>query len=248
MSNQSDIKSVVKESYGEIARTSGSCGCGSCGCSSNLTVQKQSGEMGYSLEEMGQAPSGSNLGLGCGNPIALASLKKGDTVLDLGSGAGFDVFLASPRVGDKGKVIGVDMTDEMLEKANENAKKGGYTNVEFRKGDIEDLPIDDNSIDVIISNCVINLAPDKSKVFREAYRVLKSGGKLMVSDVVLAKPLPAELAKDKDLLIGCVSGAILKQDYLDLLKKAGFSLVEIHKEVPAFLPDYGLSITYSAIK
>lgn len=243
-----NIKEIVKKEYGQIAITSAECGCGSCGCSSNMTVQKQSGEMGYSEDEMLGVPEGSNLGLGCGNPLAIASLEEGDVVLDLGSGAGFDSFLAAKKVGDSGKVFGVDMTDEMLEKAKENAKKGGFTNVEFRKGDIEDLPVEDNSIDVIISNCVINLAPDKEKVFREAYRVLKRGGRLMVSDVVLVKPLPEELLNDKDLLIGCVSGAILKEDYLSLLEQAGFTDITIHKEISAFLPDYGLSITFSAVK
>ncbi|KKQ30070.1 MAG: UbiE/COQ5 methyltransferase [Candidatus Shapirobacteria bacterium GW2011_GWF2_37_20] len=140
------------------------------------------------------------------------------------------------------------MTDEMLEKARENAQKGGFTNVEFKKGDIENLPLDDNSVDVVISNCVINLAPDKAKVFKEIYRVLKTGGKLMVSDVVLIKPLPEDLKNDKDLLVGCVSGAILKEDYLNLLKQTGFVNITIHKEVPAFLPDFGLSITFSATK
>lgn len=226
------IKKIIRNSYAQIARTSGSCGCG----------------MGYSSEEINAVPSGSNLGLGCGNPTALATLKMGNTVLDLGSGAGFDAFLAAKKVGPTGKVIGVDMTDEMLEKANENISKGGYTNVEFRKGDIENLPIDDNSIDVIISNCVINLAPDKKKVFKEAYRVLKTGGKLVVSDVVLSKPLPKNLKNDKDLLIGCISGAILKQDYLKLMEKAGFSDIKIYKEMPAFLEEYGLSITFSATK
>lgn len=248
MQKSEKIKKIIEKSYGIIAKSSGSCGCGSCGCDSNLTVQKQSGQMGYSQDEMKQAPSGSNLGLGCGNPVAIASLKEGDVVLDLGSGAGFDAFLASPKVGKTGKVIGVDMTDEMLEKAKENIRKGGYTNVEFRKGDIEDLPVEDSSIDAIISNCVINLAPDKEKVFREAYRVLKVGGRLMASDVVLVKPLPEELKKDEELLVGCVSGAILKEDYLKLLKKAGFADITIHKETPAFLPDYGLSITFSAVK
>ena len=243
-----NIKEIVKKEYGQIAKTSAECGCGSCGCSSNMTVQKQSGEMGYSEDEMLGVPEGSNLGLGCGNPLAIASLEEGNVVLDLGSGAGFDSFLAAKKVGVNGKVFGVDMTDEMLEKARENASKGGYTNVEFRKGDIEDLPVEDNSIDVIISNCVINLAPDKGRVFKEAHRVLKSGGKLMVSDVVLVKPLPEELLNDKDLLVGCVSGAILKEDYLSLLEQAGFTDITIHKEMPAFLPDYGLSITYSATK
>ena len=140
------------------------------------------------------------------------------------------------------------MTDEMLEKAKENAKKGNYSNVEFRKGDIEELPIDNNSVDVIISNCVINLAPNKEKVFKEAYRVLKSGGRLMISDVVLKKSLPIELKNNVELLVGCISGAILKDEYLKLLKNAGFSKITIHKEIPAFLPEYGLSITFSAYK
>ncbi|MCX6706454.1 MAG: arsenite methyltransferase [Candidatus Woesebacteria bacterium] len=248
MKKSDKIKKIIKESYGNMAKSSNGCGCGSCGCNSNQTVQKQSGEMGYSLNEMSEVPADSNLGLGCGNPVAIASLKEGEIVLDLGSGAGFDAFLASPKVGRTGKIIGVDMTDEMLEKARENANKGNYANVEFRKGDIENLPIDDNSVDAIISNCVINLAPDKRKVFREAYRVLKLGGRLMASDVVLVKPLPEELKKDEELLVGCVSGAILKQDYLKLLEEAGFLNITIHKETPAFLPDYGLSITYSAVK
>ena len=248
MSSQNDIKTIVRDSYAKIDRTSGSCGGGSCYCNSNMTVQKQSGEMGYSPDEMQQAPAGSNLGLGCGNPTAFAFLKEGDAVLDLGSGAGFDAFLAAKKVGVTGKVIGVDMTDEMLQKARENAKNGGFTNVEFRKGDIENLPVEDNSIDMIISNCVINLAPDKAKVFKEAFRVLKQGGQLMVSDVVLTKPLPEELKNDKELLIGCVSGAILKQDYLKLMEQTGFSNIKIHKEMPAFLEDYGLSITFSAMK
>lgn len=238
----------MQEAYGEIAKNSSGCGCGSCGCNSTQTVQTQSEAMGYSSNEVNQVPLGSNLGLGCGNPIALASLKEGEIVLDLGSGAGFDAFLASPKVGQTGKVIGVDITHEMLEKAMENATKGGFTNVEFRKGDIEDLPVKDDSIDVILSNCVINLAPDKEKVFKEAYRVLKSGGRMMISDIVLAKPLPEKLKNDKELLIGCVSGAILKQNYLALLKKAGFVDITVSKEVPAFLEEYGLSITYSAIK
>ena len=248
MKKSENIKKIVKDSYARIAQSSGGCGCGSCGCDSNQTVQKQSGEMGYSEDEMTAVPDGSNLGLGCGNPVAIASLKEGEVVLDLGSGAGFDAFLVSPKVGKTGRVIGVDMTDEMLEKARENANKSGYANVEFRKGDIENLPVDDNSVDAIISNCVINLAPDKEKVFKEAYRVLKTGGRLMISDVVLTKPLPEELKNDKELLVGCVSGAILKQDYLELLKEAGFVDITIHKEIPGFLQGYDLSITFSAFK
>lgn len=248
MKNADEVKGIIKNSYGNIALSSGS-GCGTgCSCNNKLIAQKQSGEMGYSLDEMKQAPSGSNLGLGCGNPTAIASLKLGDTVLDLGSGAGFDAFLAANKVGKTGKVIGVDMTGEMLIKAKVNAGLGNYTNVEFRKGDIEKLPIDDKTVDVIISNCVINLAPNKKKVFKEAYRVLKQGGRLMVSDVVLAKPLPEKLKNDKELLVGCISGAILKQDYLNLLSETGFTDITILKETPAFLEDYGLSITYSAVK
>jgi len=246
MKNHREIKNVIKKGYANIASTS-SC-CGSCNCNSNRIAQRQSGQFGYTDEEMKQVPTGSNLGLGCGNPIAIASLKKGETVLDLGSGAGFDAFLASAKVGKSGKVIGVDMTDEMLKKATENAKNGKFSNVEFRKGDIENLPIESASIDVIISNCVINLAPNKSRVFEEAYRVLKQGGRLMVSDVVLIKPLTEKLKNNKELLVGCISGAILKKDYLDLLKEVGFSNITIHKEKPAFLNDYGLSITYSAVK
>jgi len=236
MKKSETIKKLVKKSYADIAKSSGSCGCGSCGCDSNLTVQKQSGQMGYSQNEMNQAPAGSNLGLGCGNPLAIASLRTGEVVLDLGSGAGFDCFLAARKVGKTGKVIGVDMTEEMLIKARNNATKGGFTNVEFRKGDIEELPVEDNSVNAVISNCVINLAPNKERVFKEISRVLKPGGRLMVSDVVLTKPLPDDLKNDKELLVGCISGAILKQDYLKLLEKAGFKDITIHKEIPAFLP------------
>jgi arsenite methyltransferase len=247
MNDSDKIKSVIKNSYADIARSSGGCGC-SCSCNSSQAVQKQTKQIGYSQKDLDQAPGGSNLGLGCGNPVAIASLKKGEVVLDLGSGAGFDAFLASPKVGSKGKVIGVDMTDEMLEKARENALKGGFSNVEFKKGDIENLPVEDNFVDVVISNCVINLVPNKQKVFKEIFRVLKPGGRLMVSDTVLTKPLPEEVKNSKDLLVGCVSGAILKQDYLELLEKTGFSNIKVQKEIPGFLEGYSLSITYSALK
>jgi len=243
-----DIKKTVKDSYAKIAQTSGGCGCESCGCGSNQAVQRQSGKLGYSQKEMNQAPAGSNLGLGCGNPVAIASLKEGETVLDLGSGAGFDAFLASSKVGQTGKVIGIDMTEEMVQKARDNTKRGGYTNVEFRLGDIEALPVKDNTVDAIISNCVINLVPDKAQVFKETYRVLKPGGRLMISDVVLTKSLPEKLKQDKELLVGCISGAILKKDYLELLKQAGFSKITIHKETPGFLKDYSVSLTFSAFK
>lgn len=242
MKNPKQIKNIVKKSYADIAKSSGSC------CCSNKKAQRQSGEMGYSEDEMSVVPAGSNLGLGCGNPVAIALLKPGEVVLDLGSGAGFDAFLAVRKVGKKGRVIGVDMTDEMLEKARENAKKGGFDNVEFRKGDIEDLPVKSEEVDVVISNCVINLAPDKEKVFKETYRVLKNGGRLMVSDVVLTKSLPDKMKNDDELLSGCVAGAILKKDYLNLLKSVGFTNIEVGKETPGFLKDYTVSITFSAVK
>jgi ubiquinone/menaquinone biosynthesis C-methylase UbiE len=169
------------------------------------------------------------MGLGCGNPTAFAELKPGDIVLDLGSGGGFDCFLAAQKVGSSGKVIGVDMTSEMIEKAQANAQKYGYSNVEFRYGDIEALPVEDSSVNVIISNCVINLAPNKEKVFREAFRVLKPEGRMYISDMVLLEDLPEELKDDSGLLAGCIAGAVLKEEYLRLLKKAGFS-VEILAE------------------
>jgi len=179
---------------------------------------------------MNSVPDGANLGLGCGNPVALASLKEGEVALDLGSGAGFDCFLASSRVGAKGRVIGVDMTPEMLEKARENAAKGGYANVEFRLGEIENLPVADNQVDIIISNCVINLSPDKEQVFREAYRVLKPGGRLMVSDIVLLEKLPGTIQQSAAAYIGCLAGAALKEQYLAAIKQAGFRDVQVIDE------------------
>jgi SAM-dependent methyltransferase len=191
--------------------------------------------IGYSKEEMSQVPEGANLGLGCGNPVALASLREGQMVLDLGSGAGFDCFLAAKEVGETGRVIGVDMTPEMVKKAGENAKKGGYRNVEFRLGDIEHLPVIDESVDVILSNCVINLSPEKPKVFAEAFRVLKPGGTLTLSDVVLLRPLPPVLASSAAAYLGCVAGASLKSDYLDMLSAAGFADVRVVGESPFYL-------------
>jgi len=172
-------------------------------------------------------PDGANLGLGCGNPVALASLSEGETVMDLGSGAGFDCFLAANRVGKKGRVIGVDMTPEMLEKARENAAKGGYDNVEFRLGEIENLPAVDNSVDAVISNCVINLSPDKGRVFAEAFRVLKPGGRLMVSDIVILRELPDFIRKSAAAYVGCISGALLKDEYIGMIEKAGFGKVTV---------------------
>lgn len=243
-----NIKKIVRDNYGKIAtRNISCCSNGSC-CGQNNAIYDISKKLGYTDDQLTVVPDGANLALGCGNPVAIAFLKKGDVVLDLGSGVGFDAFLAARKVGKIGRVIGVDMTDEMIKKAKENAKQGDYNNVEFRKGDIEDLPVDDGSIDAIISNCVINLAPDKEKVFKEAYRVLKPGGRLMISDVILKKQLPEELKRNEELLTGCISGAIVKQDYFSLLEKAGFAGIKIHKEVPMFLENYALSITFSAFK
>ena len=170
-----------------------------------------------------QAIPEANLGLGCGNPTAFSKIREGDIVLDLGSGAGFDCFLAAKKVGDSGKVIGVDMTEEMIGKSKGIAKKYGFNNVEFRLGDIDDLPVDDNSVDIVISNCVINLAPDKLKVFKEAYRVLKDNGKMYVSDIVLLEDLTEEQRKNEELIAGCVGIALLKDDYLKIVSDAGFN-------------------------
>jgi SAM-dependent methyltransferase len=186
--------------------------------------------MGYTKEELDTLPEGADLGLGCGNPTALASIKEGETVVDLGSGAGIDCFLAAKKVGDTGKVIGIDMTPEMLDKARGNAKNGNIENVEFRLGEIDNLPVADNTADLVISNCVINLAPDKKKVFDEAFRVLKPGGRVMISDIVLLGELPEGIRSSMDAYIGCVSGAIHKDDYLQTIKDAGFKDVEIVSE------------------
>jgi arsenite methyltransferase len=221
-----DVKEIVRERYGNIAKNS-TAGCG-CGCGLFAQLSKA---VGYSDEELSAAPEGANLGLGCGNPVALASLKEGETVLDLGSGAGFDCFLAAEKVGKGGRVIGVDMTPEMIAKARENAQKGGYENVEFRHGDIERLPVEGGEVDVIISNCVINLAPDKLKVFREAFRVLKPGGRLMVSDIVLLKELPDAVKKSADAYAACISGALLKEQYLGAIAAAGFGEVQVVGEI-----------------
>lgn len=211
------IKAAVRERYaGFVSRASG------CGCGCSTSQGDPSLKLGYSLQDANAVPEGANLGLGCGNPVALASLKPGEVVLDLGSGAGFDAFLASPRVGPEGRVIGVDMTPEMIARARALAEAHGYTNVEFREGDIEHLPVEDSSIDVILSNCVVNLTTDKARTFREAYRVLKAGGRLMVSDLVLLKALPEALKTDMDAYAACLSGALKKEDYLAAIQAAGF--------------------------
>ena len=228
--DESKVKKIVRNRYAKVAKTKGSCCASNTSCCSapNKQVSKM---VGYSEEEMSAVPEGANLGLGCGNPTALASLKEGERVLDLGSGAGFDCFLAAKKVGEKGKVIGVDMTPEMLEKAKENAQKGSFSNVEFRLGEIENLPVADGIIDIIISNCVINLAPDKDRVFSEALRVLKPGGRIMVSDIVLTKELPDFIKNNMAAYVGCISGAIIKDNYLNAIKKAGFRDVKIIDEV-----------------
>jgi len=187
---------------------------------------------------MKSVPDGSNLGLGCGNPTALASIKEGETVLDLGSGAGFDSFLAAGKVGVGGKVIGVDMTPEMVAKARENAARSGYENVEFRLGEIENLPVESESVDIVISNCVINLAPDKGKVFREAHRTLKPGGRFFISDIVLLKELPGNVKRSVEAYVGCVSGAMLKQDYIGVITDAGFVDVKLVDESPVVVDSW----------
>jgi len=233
---KNEIKNRVKEGYGRVAVENRSCcGAGSSCCGSSASFQAIGEMIGYSKEEMSQVPEGANLGLGCGNPVALASLKEGQTVLDLGSGAGFDCFLAAKAVGEKGRVIGVDMTPEMIAKARENAKKGGFGNIDFRLGDIENLPVPNDSVDVILSNCVVNLSPEKPKVFAEAFRVLKPGGKLTLSDVVLLRPLPVVLANSAAAYLGCVAGASLKSDYIGMLNEAGFADVQVVGESPFYL-------------
>ncbi len=224
------IKKIVRERYAKAAKTNGSCCAPSASCCSAPTDEQVSKMIGYSEDEMNAVPEGANLGLGCGNPTALASLKEGERVLDLGSGGGFDCFLAAKKVGKKGKVIGVDMTPEMLDKARANAKKGKYTNVEFRLGEIENLPVADDSVDVIISNCVINLSPNKKRVFEEAFRVLAPKGRLMVSDIVLLKALPEAVQKNAEAYTSCVAGAEIKDKYLELIRMAGFKDVKVLSE------------------
>jgi arsenite methyltransferase len=223
----------VREGYAKIALQKGSC-CTPVDlcCSGSGDISDLCKKIGYSEEELKAVPEGANLGLGCGNPVALASLEKGETVLDLGSGAGFDCFLAADKVGKNGKVIGVDMTPEMLEKARNNSRKGNYPNVEFRLGEIENIPAGDNTVDAVISNCVINLSPDKQRVFKEAFRVLKPGGRLMVSDIVLLKELPSEIKNSIDAYIGCIAGAIRKDEYIEAIQNAGFNEVNIIDETP----------------
>ncbi|TMQ62895.1 MAG: arsenite methyltransferase [Candidatus Eisenbacteria bacterium] len=235
MSGTTDIRDVVREKYGAMAEGAGSgAGCcgqgGGCGCGCQGGATETLASLGYTEEQTKAIPEGANLGLGCGNPLAHAQIRFGETVLDLGSGAGIDAFLAAREVGARGRVIGVDMTPAMLSRARENAAKGGFANVEFRLGEIEHLPVADATVDVIISNCVINLSPEKPQVFREAWRALRPGGRMVVSDIVLTRALPEEVRKSVEAYVGCVAGAALKADYLRLVADAGFEDVEVVEE------------------
>ena len=227
MKSSDTIRGAVRETYGKIAEQGSGCcggGCGTSGTGTGITGTAAE-KLGYSADDVNAVPAGANLDLGCGNPQAIAALKPGETVLDLGSGAGFDAFLAARAVGDRGRVIGVDMTHEMLRKARDNATKANYTNVEFRLGEIEHLPVANASVDVIISNCVINLSPDKPQVFREAYRVLRSGGRLAISDVVAMAALPDAVRSDLALYTGCMAGASQVDELDAMLREAGFNAI-----------------------
>lgn len=256
-----EIRQAVRQQYGSIAE-SGGCGCGPACCGSTTDAADAgtlSQALGYSENETAVVPEGSNMGLGCGNPQAIANLKAGETVLDLGSGGGFDCFLAARQVGDTGQVIGVDMTPVMVSKARANAEKGGYRNVEFRLGEIENLPVADGTVDAIISNCVISLSPNKHRVFAESYRALKPGGRLAISDIVAFAELPEEIRQDMALFTGCMAGASLVTEVEEMLRASGFKQIRImpKDESKAFIrdwapgraiTDYVVSATIEAIK
>jgi arsenite methyltransferase len=248
-----EIKEVVRGRYAQIAKQDQQSCCPSCGCGASSWLQAKA--VGYSGQELEHIPEESVMGLGCGNPTAIAELKAGEVVLDLGSGAGVDVFLAANKVGPTGRVIGVDMTEEMVEKATSIAREHGYRNVEFRLGEIEKMPVEDESVDAIISNCVINLSPDKSKVFREAHRVLKRGGRLTVSDIVSEGALPDDIRSDPNAWAGCIAGALERQEYLRKIKKAGFEDAQVLSSKEFYLEGEGsqaptklVSITVKAFK
>jgi arsenite methyltransferase len=218
------LRALVREGYTRIADRASSC------CGPQPHTEEVAHNIGYTDEDLRSLPEGANLGVGCGNPTAIDSLRAGEVVVDLGSGAGIDCFLAARQVGETGRVIGVDMTDAMLDRARENVRKSGATNIEFRKGKIEALPLDDGSADVVISNCVINLSPEKRKVFDEAHRVLRGGGRLMISDLVLEHPLPPQIEEAADAYLGCVGGASLRTEYLQTIRDAGFRDLQIQRE------------------
>lgn len=258
-----EIRSAVRENYGKVA-ASGSAGCGCspsscCGTPVDNTAADISRGLGYSGEEVAAVPEGANMGLGCGNPQAIASLQPGETVLDLGSGGGFDCFLAARAVGDNGHVIGVDMTAEMITKSRRNAEKAGFGNVDFRLGELENLPVADGVVDVIISNCVINLSPEKERVFKEAFRVLKTGGRLAISDVVATAEMPDAVKKDMAMYTGCIAGASFIPGLETILKRTGFENIRIMPKdgSRAFIrdwapgskiEDYVVSATIEAVK
>jgi len=258
-----EIRGMVRENYGKIA-ASGQAGCGClpsscCGTPNNASAADMSFRLGYSTAEVTAVPEGANMGLGCGNPQAIASLQPGETVLDLGSGGGFDSFLAARAVGDAGYVIGVDMTPEMISKSRRNAEKAGCGNVEFRLGELENLPVADGIVDVIISNCVINLTPEKERVFSEAFRVLKPGGRLAISDIVKTAEMPEALMKDMALYTGCITGASSIQEIEEMLRRTGFRNIRIMPkgESRTFIrdwapgsriEDYVVSATVEAVK
>jgi len=222
------LKDVIKDRYGKIARGEVTFCCPSCG----PTTTDQCLAVGYTAEDLSLVPEMAILGVGCGNPTALADLKEGETVVDLGSGAGIDVFLAARRVGERGRVIGVDMTEDMVVKGRQLAQEHGFTNVEFRLGDIERLPVAPETIDVILSNCVINLTRDKLASFRGAYRVLKPGGRLLIADLVTNGPLPEDVRQSAAAWADCLAGAMAKEDYLETIRRAGFAAVEVVSQTP----------------
>jgi len=255
MASVKEIKRAVKERYTAIAESK-SCGCGSGegGSCCGGGAPKQAAELiGYNVKELGEIPQEAILGLGCGSPVAYVGLKPGETVLDLGSGGGIDVFLAAKKVGTKGRVIGIDMNEAMIKRASEAAEEYGFKNVEFRLGEIEEMPVEDDTVDAIISNCVINLSPDKSQVFHEAHRVLKPGGRITVSDIVTEGAIPEEIRRDLDSWASCVSGALPQEEYLKDIEAAGFNkpkiLTESYYDTSEYNIDFKVkSVTVEAYK
>jgi arsenite methyltransferase len=255
------IRDVVRKKYSEIVERASSESTQPLSCCGEplIPLDSLTTAIGYSPEQLATVPPGANMGLGCGNPLPLASLKQGETIVDLGSGGGFDCFLAAKQVGETGRVIGVDMTAEMISRARDNATKGGYSNVEFRLGEIEHLPVADGTADVILSNCVINLSPEKIYVFRETFRILKPGGRLAITDVVASAPLPAEFKSDPTLLSGCIAGAATIEELNNMLEEVGFTNIRIcpldksRMFIKDWFPDlsledYVVSATIEAVK